>query len=91
MKYEELLRRLAVNLRDLRYEKALTQEDIAHAAGLSARGYAALERGQTMAPALDTLHAVAEALGVDVPRLLGPRPKGPRPKPLKAGRRPKTA
>lgn len=67
----------------------MTQEEVAFRAGLSARGYAALERGQTFAPSLVTLHAVAAALEVELPALFKACKARPRRSPIPRGRRPK--
>lgn len=69
----------------------MTQEEVAFRADLSARGYAALERGQTFAPSLVTLHAVAEALEVDLPALFKACGTRPRRNPIPRGRRPKAS
>ena len=88
MRYAELLRRLGDNLRDRRGIVGTSQEGLAHVAGISVRTLAALERGDTPSPSLASLHAVSEALGIDLAELFRARPVGPRPKGLRPGRKP---
>jgi transcriptional regulator with XRE-family HTH domain len=52
-------------LRRYRVAAALTQEGLAERAGLSARGVQDLERGVRVAPRLDTVRLLADALGLD--------------------------
>lgn len=54
-------------IRSLRLERAWSQEDLAAAAGLSARTVQRLEQGQK--PSLETLKALAAAFNVPVARL----------------------
>ena len=89
MRYAELLRRIGDNLRERRRAANTNQEALAHAAGISVRTLAALERGDTPSPSLVSLHAVSEALGIDLAELLRARPPGPRPKGLSPGRKPR--
>ena len=88
MRYAELLRKIGDNLRERRRVAGTSQEGLAHAAGISVRTLASLERGDTPSPSLASLHAVSEALGIDLAELLAPRPAGPRPKGLRPGRKP---
>jgi non-specific serine/threonine protein kinase len=55
-------------LRHYRALAGLTQEERAERARLSARGISALESGERTAPRRDTVHLLAEALGLDEPR-----------------------
>jgi transcriptional regulator with XRE-family HTH domain len=55
---------MAVNLRRLRYDKKLTQEELAERSGLSMRYVGSIERGAVSA-SVSVLGKVAEALDVD--------------------------
>lgn len=55
---------MAVNMRRLRYDKKLTQEELAARAGLSMRYVGSIERGAVSA-SVSVLGKVAEALDVD--------------------------
>jgi transcriptional regulator with XRE-family HTH domain len=55
---------MAVNLRRLRYDKKLTQEELADRSGLSARYVGSIERGAVSA-SVSILGRVAAALDVD--------------------------
>ncbi|MFJ8545098.1 helix-turn-helix domain-containing protein [Streptomyces sp. NPDC093586] len=52
-------------LRTLRVRAGLSQEALSHAAGVSVRALADMERGRTRGPQRRTVQALAEALGVD--------------------------
>ncbi|MFF9813192.1 ATP-binding protein [Streptomyces sp. NPDC014006] len=52
-------------LRHLRVRSALSQEALSHAAGVSVRALADMERGRTRGPQRRTVRALAEALGLD--------------------------
>ncbi|MYR40712.1 helix-turn-helix transcriptional regulator, partial [Streptomyces sp. SID5910] len=52
-------------LRNLRGRAGLSQEALAHAAGVSVRALADMERGRTRGPQRRTVQALAEALGLD--------------------------
>ncbi|MER7228236.1 helix-turn-helix transcriptional regulator, partial [Streptomyces rubradiris] len=52
-------------LRRLRARAGLSQEALAHAAGVSVRALADMERGRTRGPQRRTVGALAEALGLD--------------------------
>lgn len=60
---------MAVNLRRIRHEKNLTQEDLSEQAGLSMRYVGAIERGKVSA-SVTVLGRIADALGVDPCELL---------------------
>jgi transcriptional regulator with XRE-family HTH domain len=64
-------RRAAVGLRVrlLRYERGLTQEELAAAAGMSRNSLLWLENGQRSL-LFDRLYDLADALGVDVSELM---------------------
>ncbi|MFF7093273.1 ATP-binding protein [Streptomyces rubradiris] len=52
-------------LRRLRARAGLSQESLAHTAGVSVRALADMERGRTRGPQRRTVRALAEALGLD--------------------------
>ena len=54
-----------VLLRQHRLSAGLTQEGLAERAGVSTRGVQDLERGLRLAPRAETVHLLAEALGLD--------------------------
>lgn len=60
---------LATNLRRIRKDRGLSQEQVADAAGLSRVGYANLE-GERAVPRADSLARIAKALGVGLDDLL---------------------
>ena len=51
-------------LTQLRIDAGLTQEELAHAAGVSARSISDLERGITVAVRMRTVQLLADALGL---------------------------
>jgi len=55
---------MAVNLRRIRHDKKMTQEELADRAGLSARYIGAIERANKSA-SVTVLERIAEALGVE--------------------------
>lgn len=55
---------MAINMRRLRYDKGLTQEELAGRSGLSMRYVGSIERGAVSA-SVSVLGKVAEALGVE--------------------------
>lgn len=61
--------RFAVNLRNERLRRKLSQESLAAKAGLSVSYISMLERGQRTPP-LDTLESLAKALAVSATSLL---------------------
>lgn len=60
---------MAVNLRRIRHDKKMTQEELADLAGLSARYVGAIERADKSA-SITVLGRIAEALGVDAAVLI---------------------
>lgn len=61
--------RFGRRLQTLRNAAALSQEELARAAGLSRNYVGALERGEQV-PTLSTIESLARGLGVDPPKLL---------------------
>jgi XRE family transcriptional regulator, regulator of sulfur utilization len=57
-------------IRELREAASLTQEDLAHEAGISTSTLSRIERG-TYQPRMHTLNQLAKALKVPVAELLG--------------------
>ncbi|MHB2266353.1 helix-turn-helix domain-containing protein [Aliihoeflea sp. PC F10.4] len=55
---------MAINMRRLRHDKDMTQEDVAERSGLSARYIGSIERGKVSA-SVSILGKVADALDVD--------------------------
>lgn len=60
---------VGANIRRLRKEKGLTQEQLAHEAGMAMRYVAGVERAEEN-PSLRFLVKIAQALGVEPARLL---------------------
>ncbi|BEV47130.1 MULTISPECIES: helix-turn-helix domain-containing protein [Hyphomicrobiales] len=60
---------MAINLRRIRHDKKLTQEELADTAGLSARYIGAVERADVSA-SITVLGQIADALGVEPGDLL---------------------
>jgi transcriptional regulator with XRE-family HTH domain len=60
---------MAVNLRRIRHDKKMTQEELADRAGLSARYIGAIERADKSA-SVTVLGRIAEALGIDAAALI---------------------
>lgn len=78
------------NVRKLRVARAMTLEDLAARADTAATYLASLERGEVNA-GVDLLDRLAKRLGVKLRDLTQEPAAGEKPpKPLKAGRRPKT-
>jgi transcriptional regulator with XRE-family HTH domain len=69
MQPNRTLRALAIRIKELRYQKGISQEELAHRAGLSRTGMGFVETGKRW-PRLDTLMKVAQALNVTVDELL---------------------
>ena len=69
---------VAINLRRIRHAKEMTQEELAYAAGLSARYVGAIERANK-SPSVSVLGRIADALEIDPCELIQsvkPRPGG---------------
>lgn len=60
---------MAINLRRIRHDKQLTQEELADSAGLSARYIGAIERADVSA-SVTVLGQIAEALSVEPAELV---------------------
>lgn len=60
---------MAANLRRIRHGKKLTQEELAHRTGLSARHIGAIERAE-MSATLTVLGQISKALDVEPAELL---------------------
>eukprot|EP01037_Dinobryon_pediforme_P021528 gene21528-22418_t len=60
---------MAINLRRIRHDKQLTQEELADSAGLSARYIGAIERADVSA-SVTVLGQIADALGVEPGKLV---------------------
>ena len=60
---------MAINLRRIRHDKQLTQEELADRSGLSARYIGAIERADVSA-SVTVLGQIAEALGVEPAELV---------------------
>lgn len=60
---------MAVNLRRMRHDLQMTQEELADRSGLSARYIGAIERADVSA-SVTVLGQIADALGVDPAKLL---------------------
>jgi transcriptional regulator with XRE-family HTH domain len=74
--WQSYVRSLGVGLQRRRQEAGLTQEQLAHAAGVTRSHYQQLEKGLSRAgvpanPSLLTLVALSAALGIEVVDLLG--------------------
>ena len=69
MQPNRTLRALANRIKELRDQKGISQEELAHRAGLSRTGMGFLETGKRW-PRLDTLMKVAEGLNITVDELL---------------------
>ncbi len=69
--WDDYARELGINLQRLRLERGLSQERLAHMAGISAYTYQKFEKGESkpgtpMNPRLKTIVALAQVLGVDL-------------------------
>jgi transcriptional regulator with XRE-family HTH domain len=69
MQPNRTLRALANRIKELRDQKGISQEELAHRAGLSRTGMGFLETGKRW-PRLDTLMKVADGLNISVDELL---------------------
>lgn len=69
MQPNRTLRALANRIKELRDQKGISQEELAHRAGLSRTGMGFLETGKRW-PRLDTLIKVADGLNITLDELL---------------------
>jgi transcriptional regulator with XRE-family HTH domain len=69
MQPNRTLRALATRIKELRDQKGISQEELAHRAGLSRTGMGFLETGKRW-PRLDTLMKVADGLNITLDELL---------------------
>jgi len=78
---------VAWNLRRIRVERGISQEALAHEAGIDRAYVGGLER-KSHNPTIDLLERLAAALGADIGEFFAKVPKGSAaPKPLPAGRK----
>jgi transcriptional regulator with XRE-family HTH domain len=68
MQSNRTLRALANRIKELRDQKGISQEELAHRAGLSRTGMGFLETGKRW-PRLDTLMKVADGLNITLDEL----------------------
>ncbi len=69
MRSNRTLHALATRIKELRVERGISQEELAHRSGLSRTGMGFLETGKRW-PRLDTLMSVADGLNITVDELL---------------------
>jgi transcriptional regulator with XRE-family HTH domain len=69
MRSNRTLHALSTRIKELRAERDISQEELAHRSGLSRTGMGFLETGKRW-PRLDTLMSVAEGLNITVDELL---------------------
>lgn len=79
--WNDFVRELGARLLRARAQKKMSQEHVAHAAGLATFTYRKLEKGESNPgtaanPRLRTLAALAEVLGVPLQDLIPPAPEG---------------
>ena len=68
----KLRERVGLNIQELRRIRGISQEDLAHRAGIN-RGYMGKLENAKYAASLDKIEAIAEALKIDPSELLKPR------------------
>ena len=68
----KLRKRVGLNIEELRRIQGISQENLAHRAGIN-RGYMGKLENAKYAASLDKIEAIAEALRVDPAELLKPR------------------
>ena len=68
----KLRERVGLNIQELRRIQGISQENLAHRAGIN-RGYMGKLENAKYATSLDKIEAIAEALKVDPAELLKPR------------------
>ena len=78
---DDLRTRFGRRIRELRHERGISQEELAHRAGLHPTYVGGIERGERN-PSLMNIGRLAAALGVslaDLHSVFRGRPRGPRP------------
>ena len=80
---------IAWNMRRLRVAKDISQERLANESGVDRTYVSRMER-KLENPSIGIMDKIADSLGVHVSELLAEPTSSETPKPLKAGRRPKT-
>ena len=83
----ETRKRIGWNLRKVRAEKRITQENLAVDAAVDRTTISGIERGEFNA-SVDLLDRLAQALAVDILVFFEIPSEDEKPKPLKAGRKP---
>lgn len=78
---------MATNLRRVRHDKQMTQEELAALAGLSARYIGAIERAKVSA-SVTVLGLIAEALAIEPGELLGRQRRKPKAELQRGGKKP---
>ncbi|MFV1493576.1 helix-turn-helix transcriptional regulator [Phaeobacter sp. JH18-32] len=68
----KLRERVGQNIQDIRRDKGLSQEELAHISGID-RGYVGKLENAKYAASIDMLEKIAQALDVDPSQLLAPR------------------
>lgn len=68
MKYDRLLKKIAINIKAMRKERGLSQRNM-EAFGFDLRNYQRLEAGKH-SPSLYTLHKIAIAFRIDISELI---------------------
>lgn len=81
--------RIAWNLRQIRSNQGITQENLAVDANVDRTAISGIETGDYK-PTIDLLERLAEALSIDIVDLVSKVPDGAQaPRPMRAGRKPK--
>ncbi|KAB2662047.1 helix-turn-helix transcriptional regulator [Brucella tritici] len=81
--------RIAWNLRQIRSNQGITQENLAVDANVDRTAISGIETGDYN-PTIDLLERLAEALSIDIVDLVSKVPDGAQaPRPMRAGRKPK--
>jgi transcriptional regulator with XRE-family HTH domain len=70
---KETLNRLRIHLRKLREICSLSQEDVAHLAGIDYKFYQSIEAGRKKELRVSTLERIAKAYGLQAYQLLSPK------------------
>lgn len=70
---KETLDRLRTHLRKLREIRSLSQEDVAHLAGIDYKFYQSIEAGRRKELRVSTVERIAKAYGLQAYQLLSPK------------------